>query len=286
MRNRTSFLTVPLCAVVLSAAACVTTKTHEAALKDLENTKNELSGTRTQLAEMTVKTQNCDTSLATALDQNQQLVTKVNSMGQNVEQLLGEKGALSAERERLEGEQKTLAKEVEELRRIRAAADKRNAEYQTLLSKLRKMIDAGTLQVKMRNGRMLVQMSSDVVFPPGGTRIKSEASEALTELAHTLAQFTDRKFQVIGHSDSTPIRTARFPSNWELSTQRAIEVVRLLVEAGVPPEILSAAGSAEFDPVDSNDTPEGMSQNRRVEVVFMPKIDELPGFKDALPGTN
>ena len=98
------------------------------------------------------------------------------------------------------------------------------------------------------------------------------------KLAMALAQFQDRKFQVVGHSDATPIHTARFPSNWELSTQRAIEVVKLLVEEGVPPEIISAAGSAEFDPLIDSDLPEDMAMNRRVEVVFVPKIDELPGF--------
>ncbi len=144
------------------------------------------------------------------------------------------------------------------------------------------MIDAGTLQVKIRNGRMLVQMSSDVVFPPASTRIKPDAKTAIEELATTIATFAGRKFQVLGHSDATPIRSARFPSNWELSVQRATEVVKLMVEAGVPPEMLSAAGSAEFDPLVDNETPENRTTNRRVEIIFMPKIDELPGFDEVL----
>jgi chemotaxis protein MotB len=195
-------------------------------------------------------------------------------MGQNVDQLLGEKDEISKERER-------LSQEVQELRRLREVAEIRNAEYNKLLSKLNKMIDAGTLEVKIRNGSMLVSMSSDVLFPPGGTRLKSAAKEAISELAQTIATFPDRKFQVIGHSDATPIRTPRFPSNWELSSQRAIEVVKLMVEAGVPPTMLSSAGAAEFDPLVENDTEENKLANRRVEVVFVPKIDELPGFEKA-----
>lgn len=286
MRRHTQMLLGTFAAAAI--VGCVSSGTHEAVLAELDQTKQELATTTETLTgerdEASKKAETCDTNLATALDRGQQLEAKLVSMGQDVEKLIGEKGKLTHERERLENEQKELAKEIEQLKRLRAAAEARNKEYRTLLSKLHKMIDAGKLEVKVRGGRMLVQMSSDVVFPPGGTRIKAEASEALTELAQTLAQFKDRKFQVIGHSDSTPIRTARFPSNWELSTQRAIEVVKLLVQEGVPPEIISAAGAAEFDPIAPNDTPENKALNRRVEVVFVPKIDELPGFDDVLGG--
>jgi chemotaxis protein MotB len=271
------------CSCALAATTgCVTTGTHQAVLDDLAKTRSELESTRGAREQCDAKGKELDTKLTSALDQNQQLVTKVSAMGQNVEQLLGEKDSLAQERERLTNERKELASEVEELKRMRAAAEARNAEYKSVIEKLRRMIDAGTLQVKVRNGRMLVQMSSDVVFPAGGTRIKAEARDAITQLAETIKQFPDRKFQVVGHSDATPIRSERFPSNWELSSQRAIEVVRLMVEAGVPAEMLSAAGQAEFDPLATSDSDADKAVNRRVEIVFMPKLDELPGFDKAL----
>jgi chemotaxis protein MotB len=253
------------------ALGCVTTGTHEAVVNELAKTKKELADTTSQRDEAQAKADTCNENLTLSRDENTQLVSKVESMGKSM-------GALSKEKKTLIDERMALAKEVAELKRIRAAAEKREQEYRQLMSKLQKMVDAGTLEVKVRNGRMLVQLSSDVVFPPGGTRIKPEASEALRELAAALSQFEDRKFQVVGHSDATPIHTARFPSNWELSSQRAIEVVKLLVAEGVPPEIISAAGNAEFDPLIDSDLPEDLAKNRRVEVVFVPKIDELPGF--------
>jgi chemotaxis protein MotB len=284
MKRFASKVACTVCLIL--SGACVSSGTHEAVVKELEKTRADLDTTRTDLTkERDVclgKSKTCDGNLTTALDQNQQLVTKVASMGQNVEQLLGEKGELAKERERLENDQKNLAKEVDELKRMRAASEKRAAEYQNLVGKLAKMIDAGTLQVKVRNGRMLVQLSSDVVFPPGGTRIKPEGKEAFTQIAEAIKQFPDRKFQVIGHSDSTPIRTERFPSNWELSMARSLEVVKLLIEAGVPPTMLSAAGGAEFDPLVANDSEENKAMNRRVELVFVPKIDELPGMDEVL----
>jgi len=140
------------------------------------------------------------------------------------------------------------------------------------------MIDAGKLSVNIRKGRMIVSLSSDILFPSGKTTLTDEGRSALAELSETLKTLEDRSFLVVGHSDSTPIKTTRFPSNWELSSQRAIEVARLMIENGVKPEMLSAAGQAEFDAIAENDTPENKAKNRRVEIIFLPKIEELPGF--------
>jgi len=265
--------------LTLSVAGCVTTGTHKAVVDELAKTRSELAATRDMSA---TKEKDLGDKLMAAVDQNQQLVTKVSSMGQNVEQLLGEKDTLAQERGKLETQRKELSAEVDDLKRLRAAAEARNAEYRNVLERLRRMIDAGTLQVRFRAGRMLVQLPSDVMFSPGASKLKPGAKDAILQIAETMKQFPDRKFQVLGHSDATPIKSERFPSNWELSSQRAIEVVRVLIEAGVPPEMLSAAGNAEFDPIASNDTDADRMANRRVEIVFMPKLDELPGMGEVM----
>ncbi|MBW1810391.1 MAG: OmpA family protein [Deltaproteobacteria bacterium] len=268
-------------------SGCMMSSTHKQLMDDeraaatdlLESAKKKLTKERDEQSELKKK---CEGDLKTTLGLKQKIEADLAARGMQIDTLLNEKGALTKERAKMSEEQKKLASQIQELNRMKAAAEKRSADYRNLLNKLRKMIDAGTLQVKIRNGRMLVQMSSDVVFPPASTRIKPEAKVAIEELAMTIATFAGRKFQVLGHSDSTPIRSARFPSNWELSVQRATEVVKLMVEAGVPPEMLSAAGGAEFDPLVDNETPENRSTNRRVEIIFMPKIDELPGFDEVL----
>ncbi|HNW82880.1 MAG TPA: OmpA family protein [bacterium] len=182
------------------------------------------------------------------------------------------------ERDRLLKEQDSLKGELAQVRKMKEAAEKRNAEYQQLMSKLKSMIDAGKLTVNIRKGRMIVSLSSDILFPSGKTTLTDEGKAALAELSETLKTLEDRSFLVVGHSDSTPIKTSRFPSNWELSSQRAIEVARLMIDNGVKPEMLTAAGQAEFDAIADNDTPENKAKNRRVEIVFLPKIEELPGF--------
>jgi len=162
-----------------------------------------------------------------------------------------------------------LSKENEslmlELKKLKEASDKRNVEYKRLLIKLRTMIDSGSLTIKIRNGRMVVTLPSDILFSSGSTR--------------SLSTLKGRSFIVVGHTDSTPIRTERFASNWELSTARAVVVVKLLIKNGVKPGMLTAGGCAEFDPVANNDSTDNKLKNRRVEIVFMPSVNELPKFE-------
>jgi chemotaxis protein MotB len=114
-----------------------------------------------------------------------------------------------------------------------------------------------------------------VLFDSGQTTVKPSGRQALTQVASILRSISDRHFQVAGDTDNVPISSAAFPSNWELSTRRAVEVVHFLIEQGMKPELLSAAGYGEFDPVASNDSPEGRKKNRRIEISLQPNIDEL-----------
>ena len=84
-----------------------------------------------------------------------------------------------------------------------------------------------------------------------------------------------RQFQVAGHTDNVPIRSAPFASNWELSSGRALAVVHYLTRKGVEPQMLSAAGYSDVDPNAKNDTVEGKKKNRRTEITLQPNIDEL-----------
>jgi chemotaxis protein MotB len=137
------------------------------------------------------------------------------------------------------------------------------------------MIDAGQLKVALRNGHMVIQLANDVLFDSGRTDIKPAGQEAIKQVAVILKTIPDRRFQVAGDTDKVPIQTSLFPSNWELSTRRAVEVVRFLVGQGLRPEALSAAGYGEFDPIAPNDTAQNRQRNRRIEITLEPNINEL-----------
>jgi chemotaxis protein MotB len=203
-----------------------------------------------------------------------QLKKRLEALGQNVEALIREKGALAASMTDAYGR-------LQELNRQRLAADQRATTYQGLVQKLQAMISAGQLEVTIRQGRMLIVMPNDVLFDSGRTVLRPQGRATLTAVARALATVRDRRFTVVGHTDDVPIHNTRFRNNWDLSTARPVEVTLFLVEGGLTPTVLGAAGHGEYDPVLANDSDEHRAKNRRVEVELEPNITELPALATA-----
>jgi len=221
-----------------------------------------------KLQEMTVGAHNLQAKLDEATAINQQLRGELERLGRNVDKLLSERGTLA---DALEDAKARL----EELRKAQAAAEQRATLFRELVLKFQKMVDAGELSIVLRDGRMVIQLPNDVLFDSARVDIKPAGKAALRQLASVLKTLDDRRFQVAGHTDNVPIQTSRYPSNWELSAARAVEVTRFLIANGVEPKRLSAAGYGEFDPVADNDAPESRAKNRRIEITLVPELDEL-----------
>jgi chemotaxis protein MotB len=153
-----------------------------------------------------------------------------------------------------------LAAQVEELSRFRS----------DFFGRLRQVLGDRD-EVRIVGDRFVFQ--SEVLFGTGEAEIGAEGRRQLAQLAATLTSIADEipdelpwVLQVDGHTDVRPIRTPRFPSNWELSTARAISVAQFLVSQGIPPERVAARGFAEFQPLDTADTEDAYRRNRRIEI--------------------
>ncbi|MGB1275268.1 MAG: OmpA family protein [Nannocystaceae bacterium] len=217
-----------------------------------------------------------------------------------VAKLQGENKSLQDKIAELETEVKQLNAQIDDLAKkagivkkeldeLRAEKAKRLAElkvYRDLFARLKALVDAGTIKVEFRKGRLVVKMASEILFASGKTELKEEAYTTLTTLSGALSQVKDRDFLVAGHTDNVPIKTARFKSNWELSTARAVSVVKFLIEQNFPTDHVGAAGFGEFDPIDDNSTDEGKQNNRRIEIILMPKLGNIPGLKEMLTGKS
>lgn len=126
---------------------------------------------------------------------------------------------------------------------------------------------AGQVQIKQDRRGVVITISDLVLFPPGKANFNPEGTDILEKISELIEQF-DYKVNVEGHTDNVPINTELFPSNWELSANRASKIVRFFIENGIFPTRLSAEGFAEYKPIAPNDTPEGRAKNRRVEIVY------------------
>ncbi|RMG90551.1 MAG: flagellar motor protein, partial [Candidatus Dadabacteria bacterium] len=141
----------------------------------------------------------------------------------------------------------------------------------------------GAAEVTMDEEGVTVRVEGKLLFPSGSAELKPEAAAVLDRIAALIKKYTFDLY-ILGHTDSVPIHTERFPSNWELSSARATAALRYLVERGADPARLVAVGFADSRPIAPNDTPEGRARNRRVEFVFKsPEALPQGGYRPARP---
>jgi chemotaxis protein MotB len=130
------------------------------------------------------------------------------------------------------------------------------------------LVSQGKVHVTQSSRGINVEINASVLFAPGEAKLTNESGQALRAVAAVLKN-DKHALQVEGYTDNVPINTPLFASNWELSAVRASSVIRLLVDAGIDESRLIAVGHGDNDPVGSNDTLEGRSRNRRVEVMIL-----------------
>jgi len=167
--------------------------------------------------------------------------------------------------------------ELAALRAARAEAEKRLAAIDEIQKQFAKMIDTGQLKVTSRHGSFVLSLPSEVLFPSGVAELSKPGELAVLEVGITLKRFPDRRFLVIGHTDDVPLKNSTYKDNWELSTARGLTVTRFLVQAGMDPKNLLAAGAGEHDPVVKD-----RAKNRRIEIALLPAINELPPLPASL----
>lgn len=191
------------------------------------------------------------------------LVPKLEEAERRAASLEQEKNGLSAQQAQL-------------IQEKQAALDALQRLKDELSSKLGVEVKSGDISITRRGNELVVDVSDKILFDVGKTEIKERGQKILVQVAGTLAGFKGHVIQVGGHTDSarvvSPELVERYPTNWELSTARATNVVRFLQEhSSIPGDRLLAAGFAQFRPAASNKSERGRQKNRRIEIVLLPR---------------
>jgi len=230
------------------------------------------------------------------LDDQRQLVAQLKDqlekMGVNV-------SSLSQQLEQTGSQNKTLAKNLEEVNQALKEYQERAAQlerikqrFEVLRDKLKKLTELG-LKVEIRRNRMVIRLPGDVLFASGDDKLRPDGKKVLDAVADVIRNdkaLAGRYFQIAGHTDNKPLKGGRFGDNWGLSAMRAREVLVYLIApmgtkdggGGLSPERLHAAGYGDTDPVGKNDTDAERQQNRRVELVLMPDVEEMLDLKSLI----
>lgn len=259
---RTLLLTL-LFGVALASQGCVMQSKYDKDLADLNATlaRNKADDAAALAAANKLCADDKAAQQAAAKDEQAKAAEELAKVKKDLDACVsagGDKGKALAEC------QKDRDNAKDRLARVQSSIDKvKNA--------LQAMAAAGKLEVKERNGFLIIALAGDILFDTGKAKLKDEANGVLRELAAVLKAMPDRAFQVAGHTDDQGDED----KNWALSMDRALTVVRFLIKEGVAGKAVSAGGYAFYQPTADNATPELRAKNRRVEFLLMPNLSEL-----------
>ena len=278
---------------LMVVSGCVTKGTHEQALADLDQMRKESAKSASQIAaleeekaKLSSELLSAQTAAAGLRDDKQMLIAQATGTSDEMARLqkrmseletqisdreieigkLKQGGeALAAEKARLEREH--AAKEAEIQRLTKTQED--------LTKSLKAEIERGDIKIKQVRDRLTINMVEKVLFNSGQALVKPAGLDVLKNVSDVLKNVNDKQIRIEGHTDNVPIGVKlrdKFPTNWELSTGRATNVVRYFIEqGGVNRENLEAVGYADTRPVADNETEEGRTANRRIEIALFPK---------------
>ncbi|MBX3130384.1 MAG: OmpA family protein [Polyangiaceae bacterium] len=217
------------------------------------------------------------------------LTSQLKRMGVNLDELNRELEATGTEKEQLAANLENLKRALAEYQARAAQLERIRQRFELLRDRLQKLTNLG-LKVEIRRNRMVIRLPGDVLFASGKDDLKPEGQQVLSAVAEVIRtdkSLSARYYQVAGHTDNKPLKGGRFGDNWGLSVMRARQVVIFLVRAqdakggggALDENKLHAAGYGETDPAVSNDSEDGRQQNRRVELVIMPDVEEMLDLK-------
>ena len=225
------------------------------------------------------------------------MANRISQLEQSLNELQGKYGRLNNQNSNLESKLSAVSSDAAEKQNMLAKSRQQIADQQRRLEQLQALIDqqkakslelkkkmadalvgfnSNELTISNKNGKVYVSLQENLLFPSGSADINEKGKSALAKLAGVLNVNPDITVNIEGHTDSIPMKGRKFEDNWALSTARATSIVRILVnEYSVDAVRVVASGHSQYDPVNTNSTPEGRAKNRRTEIILSPKLDEL-----------
>jgi chemotaxis protein MotB len=250
-----------LATTCLFAISCVPTRRLKAAQADAQTLRDDSARFATQIA-----------SQEASIGQLKQQIGDLNNKVADLTNQAGnQQNQLNLTKEQLADRQRRLVA-------LQALMDQQKKAIQDIRKKMTDALvgfNSSDLTVAIKNGKVYVSLSENLLFPSGSATVNPKGKDALGKLAQALNTDQDITVDIEGHTDSVPIR-GRYQDNWALSVARSTAIVRILTtDYQVDPTRVIASGHSSYEPIQTNSTADGRAQNRRTDIILSPKLDEL-----------
>ncbi|TWO32967.1 OmpA family protein [Seonamhaeicola sediminis] len=251
--------------IILSS--CVSKKEYTALQEKQKETQDLLNSA-------TVKLNSCLEERASSTAKAKALESQVDRLNNQIDnlQIISSKSASSIEKTLESLQEKDL-----KITRLQDAINKKDSVTLALVTSLKREVGINDpdIEVSVEKGVVFISIADKLLFKSGSYTVTSQAKDVLAKVAKVINSKPNFEAMIEGHTDNVSYRKEPLLDNWDLSVKRSTSIIRVLLDLGVKPEQLIAAGRAEFVPLVDNDTAENRAKNRRTRVVVLPKIDQF-----------
>jgi len=278
-------------AMAILATSCVGTKKYQALQADYSSLQGRMNAIGKENADCQSNLSSANVKIAGLQDQlraeranAQNLQASAQSLQAALDKCLTSTSQGNVNISKLVDEINSSNKYIQQLVNSKNKSDSLNMVLTNNLTRSLSREEMKDVDVQVLKGVVYISLSDNMLYKSGSYEISDKANETLSKIAKIIMDYKDFEVLIEGNTDNVPISKPNIRNNWDLSTLRASSVVQALQNTfGVDPKRLTAGGRGEYNPIASNDTPDGKAKNRRTQIIITPKLDQFMELIDKAP---
>ena len=269
--KRTALFLLSILIVTVLFTGCVAQSKYQAKEDEAQTLSNENASLYKKVTALTDENTSLKKQIATLTGQRDELDKILQAKSDDLSRTVSETRKKIAD---LEAENTKLKENLAQLTQKSQEAEAQSNTYKDLLKEMKDEVAKGEITITELKGKLTLDVVDKILFASGEAKVKKEGLAVLKRVVDILKDVKDKNIRIEGHTDNVPIASILakvYPTNWELSAARALNVAKYLQEQGIDPKLISATAYGEYQPLADNSTPEGKAKNRRIAIILTPK---------------
>jgi len=265
-------------------AGCVTSKKFQSLEADYNQLRANYQDSQLQLTKCNTNVASLEDRLADARKSNDELRAAMANIQSSLDKSITQGSQSNQNIAKLVDEINASNRFIQHLVQVKNTSDSLNFLLVRNLTRSLTREELKDIDIQVLKGVVYISLDDKMLYKSGSYEISDQAGEILKKISKIILDYKDYSVLVEGNTDTDPISRPNIRNNWDLSALRGSSVVQALQTTyGIDPKRLTAAGRGEYNPIASNDTPEGKTRNRRTQIIITPELDQFMDLIDQAP---